>query len=103
MSGSWNEAYARSAARRASCPWMSCKRCGGNAQADGDGNTYCDNGVHHFRCDSCGSSWDSTRDWTPDDWDAFHTRRWRHFHGTEPSAEWLEWMRSKYARRASKT
>lgn len=87
----YDEAVAMSAARTASNPVMKC-RCGKEVRAMGSGATYCDNGVHHFECSSCDRRWDSTRDWTKEDWTEFSKARWRSVHGRDPSPATLAWL-----------
>jgi hypothetical protein len=83
-------AVAMSASRVANNPWMRCRACRRNVQAY-TASTYCDNGVHHFRCD-CGAHWDSTRDWEAHEWMEFARSQWISVHGREPSPEILAWL-----------
>jgi hypothetical protein len=90
----YHEAVAISAARSANQPWMRC-RCGANVQAGGDGSSFCNSGVQHFKCPSCLRQWDSTRDYTADDWSEYSRRAWRSVHGRDPSPSTLAWLNDK--------
>lgn len=68
----YDEAVALSAERSRTNP-MTC-RCGAQAFALYGGSSFCNNGVCHYECRSCGRHWDSTRDWTEADWDDFRRR-----------------------------